>query len=367
MTSMAQALAQGMGQSSTQAPPSHGKIPTYVQVDALVILKIVKHCQESHSTVSGQLLGLNVDTCLEISNCFPIPNVEDIDGQDAESFKYQYQIDMMRQLREVNVDSHSVGWYRSTFLGPPAQQTFAFNAAIVDTQFVYQDQIEQSVCLLYDPLRTAKGTLCLRALRLTQKFMDLYRASDFSHIAIRQANLSYNDIFEELPIKISNSSLMQVLLHEVDRQITDTYEELDMTTMPFLEKSLELLVGSMDQYTRDQNYFQQHVRSYMKVQQQVTQFIQKKRADATARGEDPESAIDEEEIMQKFQIPEPKNRLEALLISSQVSQYCRQIQQFASTSFARLFLSELLQKDGSASVEGGSAPAAVSAANPGQN
>jgi hypothetical protein len=45
-----------------------------VQLDGQAVLKIVKHCTECQpSLVTGQLLGLDVDTTLEITDCFPFP------------------------------------------------------------------------------------------------------------------------------------------------------------------------------------------------------------------------------------------------------------------------------------------------------
>ncbi|VDI61841.1 translation initiation factor 3 subunit H [Mytilus galloprovincialis] len=53
----------------------------YVQIDGLVVLKIVKHCQEEAAggtdLVQGVLLGLVVDNKLEITNCFPFPRHND--------------------------------------------------------------------------------------------------------------------------------------------------------------------------------------------------------------------------------------------------------------------------------------------------
>ena len=38
------------------------------------ILKIIKHCKEfSPALVTGQLLGLDVGSVLEVTNCFPFP------------------------------------------------------------------------------------------------------------------------------------------------------------------------------------------------------------------------------------------------------------------------------------------------------
>lgn len=38
------------------------------------VLKVIKHCKEfSPSLVTGQLLGLDVGSVLEVTNCFPFP------------------------------------------------------------------------------------------------------------------------------------------------------------------------------------------------------------------------------------------------------------------------------------------------------
>lgn len=45
-----------------------------VEVDGQVVLRIVKHCREaSPSLVTGQLLGLDIGSTLEVTSCFPFP------------------------------------------------------------------------------------------------------------------------------------------------------------------------------------------------------------------------------------------------------------------------------------------------------
>jgi len=98
-----------------------------VYLDGVVVLKIIQHCKDNlPDLVTGQLLGLDVDTNLEVTNCFPFPTRDD-DGDDEGA---EYQIDMMRCLREVNVDNNTVGWYQSTFLG-----TY-LNESMIETQYI---------------------------------------------------------------------------------------------------------------------------------------------------------------------------------------------------------------------------------------
>ena len=117
------------------------------------------------------------------------------------AFAGLYQMEMMRHLRHVNVDHLHVGWYQSTYFGS------FINKVLLHSQYEYQHTIEESVVLVYgscsfcvgfmfiinliigaftmrnrfsDPLKTAKGHLSLKALRLTPTIMDLYRDQDFT-------------------------------------------------------------------------------------------------------------------------------------------------------------------------------------------
>lgn len=55
----------------------------------------------------------------------------------------EYQLDMMRHLRKVNVDHLSVGWYQSSQLGNFVSKS------LVESQFSYQTSIEESVVIVY--------------------------------------------------------------------------------------------------------------------------------------------------------------------------------------------------------------------------
>ena len=52
-------------------------------------------------------------------------------------------MEMMRNLRHVNVDHLNVGWYQSTYYG------MYLNKALLDSQFNYQHSIEESIVLIY--------------------------------------------------------------------------------------------------------------------------------------------------------------------------------------------------------------------------
>ncbi|KDO44069.1 hypothetical protein CISIN_1g034084mg [Citrus sinensis] len=102
-------MANTMARSFLQVAAAEEVAPPLrvVQIEGLVMLKIIKHCKEfSPALVTGQLLGLDVGSVLEVTNCFPFPE----EDEEIEADGANYQLEMMRCLREVNVDNNTVGW-----------------------------------------------------------------------------------------------------------------------------------------------------------------------------------------------------------------------------------------------------------------
>ncbi|KAK2114230.1 Eukaryotic translation initiation factor 3 subunit H [Saguinus oedipus] len=150
-----------------------------VQIDGLVVLNIIKHYQEGQRTevVQGVLLDLVVDR-LEITNSFPFPQHTEYDTDFDE---VQYQMEIMQSLCHVNTDHLHVGWYQSTFYGS------FITWVLLDSQFSYQHAIEESVVLIYDPIKTAQGSLSLKAYKLTPKLMEVCKEKKFSPEALKKA------------------------------------------------------------------------------------------------------------------------------------------------------------------------------------
>lgn len=95
---------------------------------------------------------------------------------DLYIYTAQYQLDMMRCLRAVNVDNNTVGWYRSSHLG-----NFV-DISLIDTQYNYQKSLgAQSAVIVHDVSKSAaQGNLSLRAFRLTDAFMKQYESNKFT-------------------------------------------------------------------------------------------------------------------------------------------------------------------------------------------
>jgi translation initiation factor 3 subunit H len=86
-----------------------------------------------------------------------------------------YQNEMIRCLREVNVDANNVGWYTSANMGN------FINTSMIENQFYYQNQLnERAVALVHDVSRSSQGALSLRAFRLSSTFMAAYKENKFT-------------------------------------------------------------------------------------------------------------------------------------------------------------------------------------------
>jgi translation initiation factor 3 subunit H len=75
-----------------------------IKLDGKVALKVIQHSRDNIPTmVWGQLLGLARDGVMEITDCFAIPQRSEEDGDSND-----YTFEMMKCLREVNVDCNIV-------------------------------------------------------------------------------------------------------------------------------------------------------------------------------------------------------------------------------------------------------------------
>lgn len=305
------------------------------------MLKIVKHAREnSLEGASGPLLGLVVDHVLEITNCFPFPQRSVGEEQDGNG--EQFQMEMLRCLREVNVDHLQVGWYTSTYLGTYISE------ALIQPQFDFQSQIEESIALVYDPVRTAQGAVSLRAFRLTQKFMDMYKDSNFSVERVKSEKLQYNTIFEEVPVEVKSSSLARMLLNELEAEVPleENFDRLDLSTNSYLEKNLRQLMSSVEDLSTEQQKLHMHQKDMARRSQQQTQYLHKQKLEAHAKELQGKTVVPEDLSNHPLFKPVPApSRLDSMLIEGQINHYCSQLSSYVSASTSKLFVAQGLQEE----------------------
>lgn len=199
-------------------------------------------------------------------------------------------------LREFNVDNNCVGWYQSMYLG------IYSTLALLKNQWSYQTELSSnSVVLMYDSMQTANGNLVLNCFRLTEKAVKLRTSNKNDYIKT-------DDIFEKVPVILSNPGLVQALLLDVQvgaskkivndgrialppshhhyfasqqqpstndggelslynnnplslSTIMDTnFDRLDLSTNPYLKKHLKFLCSWVDDLSQEQQKFQYYTR-----------------------------------------------------------------------------------------------------------
>eukprot|EP00877_Chromochloris_zofingiensis_P003456 jgi/Chrzof1/13110/Cz07g20080.t1 len=312
-----------------------------VQLDGQVVLKIMQHCNSAlPQLVTGQLLGLDVGQTLEVTDCFPFPASAGDDDGHEDAAGANYQLEMMRCLREVNVDNNTVGWYQSSILG--SYQT----TELIDTFVNYYENIKKCVCLVYDPQKSARGSVALKAIRLKESFIDLYKEQKLTGKELREAAITWKDVFIEVPIKVQNKSLAQALIADLDPSSGATeadLERLNLSSAPFLAKTMTNLTECIDDLLGEQQKVSMYHRNVARQQQQMAAWLQKRKQENAARRAAGEELLPEEDATAFKPIPEPA-QLDQYLITNQIANYCDQISSASQQGMAKLYLMESMQK-----------------------
>lgn len=297
-----------------------------VEISALVVLRIVKHAHDNHpDPVTGPLLGLDDSGTVYVTDCFGYPQALD-DEMSGDAF----QMEALRCLREVNSDCNITGWYQSTFMGS------FLNDTLIDTQYLYQQQIPQSVVLVFDPLQLSVGLKAFKALQLKPSFMTKYAEAKRTNGPLPEA--SSMSIFDEVEIKIVNPVLVQSYLNDMDIFCTKSeLAALDLENQSYMEKNIAFLLDSLDYLGNEQSKMQYYERMAVRQAQQQKSFMERRRLENAARRDRGEDLLAEQEGPAFKRISMPSN-LETLLISKQVTTYCNQVNDFASDAFGKLFL-----------------------------
>jgi len=300
-----------------------------VHIDGLALLKLVKHCRDAlPKMVAGSLLGLDQGSILEITHCFPFPalndrdeyvdmgdSIEDLDGEE-------YQMEMMKMLREVNVDNNCVGWYKSIYVGSFCQ------TPLVETQFSYQENLSDNcVVLLYDPIETGKGILNVKAYQLSEQFIASYRAKS-------NAFVPPSSILVELPLRIRNPGLITAFLFDLNGLgLLKKQLVLDIKGAATLERYLEHCCQWVDDLVEEQGKFQYYLRNIERHKDQLRWHSKRK-----AEGDHDDA--DAPTWKNTTQPP----RLDSLLIANQIQQYCSQISTHSTCALSKLHLNCSLRK-----------------------
>lgn len=291
--------------------------------------------------VAGSLLGLDINGILEVTFCYPFPtpskneeddgNKDDLEGQD-------YQLELMKMLRDVNMDNNCVGWYQSSYMG-----TYSTND-VVAYQEAYQsaeDLSDNSVVLIFDPIQTKKGHLSLKAFRLSDEYMSQRKK--------KTAFVKPSNILVELPIKIKNSGYISGFLasiaHTHSSQLNSAFDSLSLSqNETYLEKNLELLSTWTDDYLQEANRFQQYGKAIAKPRQDQLRWFRHRQADNIERAENGETLLPlTQNELRPFTNDAP-TKMDSLLILGQMNIYTKQMTENIDNQMEKIFSTQQLYK-----------------------
>lgn len=157
---------------------------------------------------------MDKNSTLEVTNAFPFPAIElpQADGHHDNNAAQNlaaaapraksnttYQSEMIKKLREVNVDANNVGWYTSANLGNFVTPVF------IENQYHYQKELnERTVALVHDTSRSTQGSLSLHAFRLSPAFMTAFRDNKFTAERCDHSVIDYFDLLANIVSTQSN-------------------------------------------------------------------------------------------------------------------------------------------------------------------
>jgi len=262
---------------------------------------------------------------------------DDGDAADGEG----YQLEMMRCLREINVDNNMVGWYQSTISG--SYQV----VEIIDTFINYLENLERCICIVYDVTSALSGTTGVKAIRLSDAFVETYRDGTLTIEKIRAKGLLWKDVFVEIPIVIHNSPLAVALTAEIEAPTGIMQLDLDRLGLgggPVMEKNLEFLNDCLDDLVGEQNKLSMYHNQLRRHQQQIAQWKLARRAENQARRAAGEEPLPEEPPEELFRKPAEPSQLDNMLLANQMSAYSSQIHSAAAQAVEKLVLMEKLQQ-----------------------
>jgi len=236
-----------------------------------------------------------------------------------------------------------VGFYQSTPFGS------CFNDTFVESLFDYQSSVEDSVVLVYDPIKTMQGNLSLKAYRLSESALKLcYK--DFSPESIKKLGLTYSSLVEELPIIIHNSHLVNIMLCEIavkqqhQQAGTKQRKALDTSSSGTLERSMRQLMTHVDQLNQEMNKYSRYVSTKQKQDAGRESYMAKRALENDARRARGEPALpigDADEGASKLFKPiQPPTMLDGMLAASQIRAHLDHTINTAAQNLSRVFLSE---------------------------
>lgn len=304
-------------------------------------MKILKASSEAYPVLAcGQLLGVDLDKTLNVTYSFPYPaSANDNDGAGIRSKTIvKYQNDMLAHLKKVNVDVNTIGFYTAANLGK------LFNQTLIENLLSFQAANPNAILLVNDIAHPTEAGYSLKAYRLSEAFIKARKEGKFTTEFIQSVDLTYRNIFEELPITVKNSHLITRFLQTLDTSTSSrfahNYDKFDLSIDSYLAKNIEEVFDSIDNFHADQSSYNWYQRQMTREKAKIKQWQHKRALENSTRTAAGKPALPEDEWKTLFSLPAEPSRYDNLLISGQIDKNCTQIEEFGANVNTKLFATQ---------------------------
>ncbi|KRX82036.1 Eukaryotic translation initiation factor 3 subunit H [Trichinella sp. T6] len=319
-----------------------------VQLSSLVVSKIVMHGEKERSggaaeAACGFITGLvnctDDEINLEVTNCFPIPKRDSDPRQEDLDIHHQHRT--LKYFRTINIDYLVLGYYQTAPFGG------FFTETMIQSLIDYQTHDEDSVALVYDPVRCIQGNLDIKAYRLSPRTIELC-TSGFTLDVMKSTGVNYSNLLEEIPIVIKNSRLSHLMISKMALagKPGKPSKFLNMCSSNVLEKNLKLMMINMEVLNAEVVKYNRYLFMKNRYECQKESWIHKRLAENELRRERGEPPLPVEEDFQKiFKMPLPTKVLDGLLAACEINAYANYCRQESAGDLCKLhFVQEFINK-----------------------
>jgi len=326
-----------------------------VQLDGLVVSKIIKHSSEATpGSALGLLIGLDFDGTLEISNSFPLPHAMDEEDKTTKALA-RYQASMLRSLKEVQADDSIVGFYQSNTLGAFYKQS------LVDLQAVHQEKLRHGgVVVVHDVSQANKGNAAFRAFKLSKEFLGAYKTGRFNTQSLVDHQLTFSSIVEEIPLRIRTNPLLGAFLTSLSASpspesvgsasasplvdpistpkpaLQPSFSALNLAPQS-LTQNLTRVLDSLDDYKTEEGNLAYLSRQIAREKARAEAHVAKRKEENAVRVAQGLAPLPEDDVSRLFKIPAEPSRLELMLLLGQIDAYSKSLAEASSTSMAKMY------------------------------
>lgn len=197
-----------------------------------------------------------------------------------------------------------------------------------------------------DTAKTKRGFLALKAFRLTPMAIKLYKEGDFTAEAIRNIKVQHDNLFQEVPICIRNSHLVNELMLELSEQIPVEAgsQFLDLGCANVLEEQLKYLIETVDELNQECVKYNKYQGATVKLCHDKAKWVQRRQVENTARSARGEDPLPDEDMNKLFKPIPPPSRLNSLILAGQAQLTSQNIAQFSNQALAKWYVTDALQK-----------------------